>query len=156
MVQIDQSSPQQWSEYFTAAYMGLPPPTRWSTQRANGQYKDHLVGQLTTVALSFKVPYALNWGPLRCYPRSHVALPFDVPKDKSRTIFFKIRWFIDPSDQNEQYHTPLHSEIWVTRSLGAFRAPTSSWRPFGPLDFILRALRALRPCDPRVGDWIVC
>ena len=28
--------------------MGLPPPTRWSTQRANGQYKDHLVGQLTT------------------------------------------------------------------------------------------------------------
>ena len=47
MVQIDQSSPQQWSEYFTAAYMGLPPPTRWSTQRANGQYKDHLIGQLT-------------------------------------------------------------------------------------------------------------
>ena len=25
-------------------------------------------------------------------------------------------------------------------------APTSRWRPFGPLDF---ALRALRPCDPR-------
>ena len=40
-----------------------------------------------------------------------------------------------------------------TRSLGALRAPTSSWRPFGPafgslglLDFVLRALR---PCDPR-------
>ena len=48
MVQIDQSSPQQWSEYFTAAHMGLPPPTRWSIQRANGQYRDHLVGQLTT------------------------------------------------------------------------------------------------------------
>ena len=32
-----------------------------------------------------------------------------------------------------------------TRSLGALRAPTSSWRPFGPLDFVLRALRALRP-----------
>ena len=31
-----------------------------------------------------------------------------------------------------------------------------SWRPFGPLDFVLRALRALRPCDPRFGDWIVC
>ena len=29
----------------------------------------------------------------------------------------------------------------------------SSWRPFGPLDFVLRALR---PCDPRVGNWIVC
>ena len=36
-----------------------------------------------------------------------------------------------------------------TRSLGALRAPTSSWGPFGPLDFVLRALRALRPCDPR-------
>ena len=35
------------------------------------------------------------------------------------------------------------------RSLGALRAPTSSWRPFGPLDVVLRALRALRPCDPR-------
>ena len=26
-----------------------------------------------------------------------------------------------------------------TRSLGAIQAPTSSWRPFGPLDFVLRA-----------------
>ena len=50
-------------------------------------------------------------------------------------------------------------EIWKygnTRSLGPRWAPTSSWRPFGPafcpsgiLDFVLRALRALRPCDPR-------
>ena len=43
-----------------------------------------------------------------------------------------------------------------TRSLGALPAPTSSWRPFGPLDFVLHALQALRPCDPRFGDWIVC
>ena len=35
----------------------------------------------------------------------------------------------------------------LTRSLGALRAPTSSWRPFGPLDFVLHALRALRSCD---------
>ena len=47
-------------------------------------------------------------------------------------------------------------EVFKTRSLGALRASTSSWRPFGPLDFVLRALRALRPCDPLVGDWIVC
>ena len=47
-----------------------------------------------------------------------------------------------------QYH--------ATRSLGALRAPTSSWGPFGPLDFVLRALQALRPCDPRYSDWIVC
>ena len=46
--------------------------------------------------------------------------------------------------------------LYNTRSLGALWAPTSSWRPFGPLDFVLRALRALRPCDPRVGDLIVC
>ena len=42
--------------------------------------------------------------------------------------------------------------ILLTRSLGALRAPTSRWRPFGPLDFVLRALRALRPCDPRNVD----
>ena len=44
--------------------------------------------------------------------------------------------------------------IYITRSLGALRAPTSSWRPFGPLDFVHRALRALRPCDPRPSDLI--
>ena len=42
--------------------------------------------------------------------------------------------------------------ICYTRSLGALWAPTSRWRPFGPLDFVLRALRALRPCDPRKVD----
>ena len=45
--------------------------------------------------------------------------------------------------------------ISITRSLGALRAPTSSWRPFGPLAYVLHALRALRPCDPRVSGWIV-
>ena len=29
------------------------------------------------------------------------------------------------------------------RSLGTLRAPTSSWRPFGPLDFVLSALSAV-------------
>ena len=43
-----------------------------------------------------------------------------------------------------------------TRSLGAPRAPTSSWRSFGPPDFVLRALWALRPYEPRVGDCIGC
>ena len=36
-----------------------------------------------------------------------------------------------------------------TRSLGALRAPNSSWRPFGPLDFILRA-QAVWP----MGRWL--
>ena len=53
------------------------------------------------------------------------------------------------------FFSKIH-HILIYRSLGALRAPTSSWRPFGPalgpsglLDFVLRALRALRPCDPR-------
>ena len=37
-------------------------------------------------------------------------------------------------------------DLHITRSLGALRAPTSSWRPFGPLDFVLRSLWVLRPC----------
>ena len=57
----------------------------------------------------------------------------------------------DDDDTNHE-----DDDIYITRSLGALRAPTSSWRPFGPLDFVLRALRTLRPWDPRVSDWIVC
>ena len=52
-------------------------------------------------------------------------------------------------------------QIFKTRSLGALRAPTSSLRPFGPalgpsslLDFVLYALRVLRPCDPCNGAMI--
>ena len=59
-----------------------------------------------------------------CHTRPYNALPSIIKKDT--TIY---------------YHT--------TRSLGALRAPNSSWRPFGSLDFVLRALRALRPGDPR-------
>ena len=39
-----------------------------------------------------------------------------------------------------------------TRSLGALRALTFSWRPLGPFDFILRTLPALRTCDQRRGS----
>ena len=38
--------------------------------------------------------------------------------------------------------------LYTIRSEGARWAPTSSWRPIGPLDFVLRTLhstRALRP-----------
>ena len=42
------SSPQQWSEQSTDAHRGLPPPTRWSSQKSKYQYRDHLVGRLTT------------------------------------------------------------------------------------------------------------
>ena len=35
----------------------------------------------------------------------------------------------------------LKFEIYKTRSLGALRAQTSSWWPFGPLDFGAQAVR---------------
>ena len=54
-------------------------------------------------------------------------------------------------------HLPtIPQQIFHTKSLGAVRAPTSSCRSFKPLDFVLRTLRALRPSDPRIGEWIVC
>ena len=33
--------------------MGFPPATRWSIQRANGRYRDHLVGQRTGLILDW-------------------------------------------------------------------------------------------------------
>ena len=41
------------------------------------------------------------------------------------------------------------------KSIGALRAPISFWRPFGPLDSVLQALR---PCDPwsvQCNDWML-
>ena len=63
---------------------------------------------------------------------------------ESQTIFVHHSFFFT------QPKVILWDQLYCrTRSLGALRAPTSSWGPFGPLDFVLRALRALRPCDPR-------
>ena len=61
--------------------------------------------------------------------------------------FDKKKYLIGGYDLNPASGGP--ATVLFTRSLGALRAPTSSWGPFGPLDFVLRALRALRPCDPR-------
>ena len=80
------------------------------------------------------------------------------------------RYFLDFELAQDSPPRPKRKKLYKnTRSLGALRAPTSSWRPFGPLDFVLCALRALRPCDPRNSDlyiviavgqcvsrWIVC
>ena len=80
-------------------------------------------------------------------------------------IGVKNNWFLSKNFKPVSLHTlyfdsrPTVSTFYIlyfTRSLGALRAPTSSWRPFGPIDFVLRALWALRPCDPRHSDWIVC
>ena len=72
------------------------------------------------------------------------------------TLFNDARFNITRFNDSGFNVTIFDVTIFNTRSLGALRAPTSSWRPFGPLDFVLRALRALRPCEPRVGDQIGC
>ena len=51
------------------------------------------------------------------------------PGTKSSSFY---RGFVDPSHQNEQYHTVLLF-IYYTRSSGALRAPTSNMRPLGLL-----------------------
>ena len=44
---------------------------------------------------------------------------------------------------------PSSHNLYYTRSQGTLQALTSSWKPFGPLDFVRHSLQALRPCDPR-------
>ena len=61
-----------------------------------------------------------------------------------RAICYLVNWQSVFMEGKEHQASALVS-ILSTRSLGALRAPTSRWRPFGPLDFVLRALRALRP-----------
>ena len=55
---------------------------------------------------------------------------FFLPQREKWAPYHAVRDVIGPGDK-----------YFDTRSLGALRAPTSSWRPFGPLDFVLRALR---------------
>ena len=62
----------------------------------------------------------------------------------------------DDNDDGDGDGDDDNKDLYINRSLGALRAPNSSLRPFGPalspsglLDFVLRALRALRPCNPR-------
>ena len=56
-----------------------------------------------------------------------------------------------PETSQKQW-VKIWSNYSPTRRQGALRVPTSSWRPFGSLDFVLRAIRVLTLCDPRQGD----
>ena len=99
-------------------------------------------------------PPQMGWPPpgqASCSPSQVLASPIN---QKSPVILLLIKfssyqWKPLPArslpsslSQNLDLLTP--SVIYSTRSLGALQAPTSSWRSFGPLNFILRALRALR------------
>ena len=55
-------------------------------------------------------------------------------------------------DDNADSHAEVLKVVMMTnRSVGALWAPTSSWRPFGPLDVVLRALRPVRRARLRPG-----
>ena len=62
-------------------------------------------------------------------------------------------------DQKFQEILSTISKIFNTRSLGALRVPTSSWRPFGPLDFVLCALsdaQAVWPTPQWLDSVLAC
>ena len=56
-------------------------------------------------------------------------------------IFLNLQFAISSSlDVCKHFAQDLNRNFDSDRSLGALRAPTSSLRTFGPLDFVLRAL----------------
>ena len=61
------------------------------------------------MGLSHNLPWMVAQGPQMT---SHSAPSFEVPGDKIQDQNIQVLGFIDPSDQNEQYHTPLLSKIW--------------------------------------------
>ena len=78
------------------------------------------------------------------------SLRIAVSKQVRQTIVCNFGLFMFSTQTNVVHmnaYGSQYKQIYTTRSLGALRALTSSWRPSGPLDFVLRALRALRPRD---------
>ena len=65
------------------------------------------------------------------HSRYHVRCHSRYLGKKSGTKMSKFRGFIDPSDQNELYHTPLLSKIW---DLGLDEKSTISTEESSPLD----------------------
>ena len=55
-------------------------------------------------------------------------------------------------NNNETYNREVLMVYMKTRSLGALRTPTSRWRPFGPLDFVLRC-RSSRSRSRSSRNW---
>ena len=70
----------------------------------NQTYKGPVKPLFEIPALPFEIP-------TRRYTRYHARRHWRSLGTKSRIQIFKFRGFIDPSDQNEQYHAPLLSKI---------------------------------------------
>ena len=78
----------------------------------------------------------------------------------SSMIWHVLKSMLNTKHLAELLHLPLTVRLpfWCTCLTRWFFLQlsdlSSSWRPFGPLNFVFHALRALRPCDKRVSDWI--
>ena len=75
-----------------------------------------------------------------------------MAKMMTMMIGVKNNWFLSKNFKPVSLHTlyfdsrPTVSTFYILYfaiSLGALRAQTFSWRPFGPIDFVLRALWAI-------------
>ena len=80
------------------------------------------------------------WGKKTVLKLYIVIHSFQKLESRLRRQFVLFRRKIVRERENYQFCNMLE-----TRSLGALRAPTSNWRPFRILDFVLCALWALRP-----------
>ena len=121
----------------------------------------------TSNVLSSSFP-ATNFGSIFRHSQKYMVVFFSTPivqffhkneqisHQNIQSAHTKITFFCFQSKQipnDKIFTTGVVQQISGTRSLGALRGPTStsSWRPFGPLDFVLPALRALRPvCRARL------
>ena len=83
---------------------------------------------------------------------------------QSHLVQSSVHWHL-PADSNGSHQNETLFQMQINlykydllevKGGPPLRALTSSWRPFEPSNFVLRAIRALRPCDPRNSDWIVC
>ena len=65
----------------------------------------------------------------------------DKAFDESKLVgWFIIRSYVQQSYQIKRFVISIcNNDLFTTRSLGALRASSSSWRPFGPVEFVLRS-----------------
>ena len=83
---------------------------------------------------------------LLAQPRIKFSPLFALTKLKFFIISARSYSFVNSSLMQKYIHIEVQGPPWPRLLVGG---------PSGPLDFVLCALRVLRPCDPRNSDWIV-
>ena len=134
----------QWPTQFTTPLMmGLPPPTRWSIQIPKGQYRDHLVGQLTSTILdstnqagltqpSWDQPifFSTYLGEISGARSELVVFRFTEPFCLS-CILNDIPW--QPFFSKYQYCSQMTKERWRTRTLWILKGNLCQLQKFAQL-----------------------